>query len=261
MQGYDKTVFMTEGKYVRQCLFCEQPAKSLEHIWPDWLLALVQRKPYRQRLGSGPEVTLRGDFKARCVCRDCNNGWMSDLEGDARPVLSALMRDMALPLHQAEQQILGSWTLKTAIVLEATKPRRIGRFYTAQEKEDLRTKRLIPKTTKIWIGRFAQSGVASNGSDFTLRLVGEAEDAQASVVTVIVGHVVLQVLSLHYPSNMIAQTVNLEVKAGHWQSSLKQLYPYERTVLWPPVLSFTNGSGELGFEYLKYRWNTLSPRE
>jgi hypothetical protein len=55
------------------------------------------------------------------VCARCNNGWMSQLEEQARPLLVPLIdasREV-VDLTEDERAILGRWTLKTAAVLNA----------------------------------------------------------------------------------------------------------------------------------------------
>ena len=72
-------------------MFCGDHADSDEDAWPLWLL---------RELGQGKKVRIgfeRADgavktwggveagVKVKHVCADCNNGWMSDLEGMAQP--------------------------------------------------------------------------------------------------------------------------------------------------------------------------------
>jgi hypothetical protein len=58
----------------------------------------------------------------KCVCSQCNNGWMHDLEQRSIPVLGAMLHDIATPLDSEQQATLALWSLKTAIVVEAAKP-------------------------------------------------------------------------------------------------------------------------------------------
>lgn len=64
-------------------------------------------------------VPIRLDtFKLNRVCESCNNGWMSDLEGVAKPILMGLIKTgRALDsLNEEERQILAKWAGKTAII-------------------------------------------------------------------------------------------------------------------------------------------------
>lgn len=74
----------------RTCLFCDKPANTLEHVWPQWILPIAKnRNPITQKLGDSPSVQHQGDFKIKCICKCCNNGWMSDLEAKLQPLLGS----------------------------------------------------------------------------------------------------------------------------------------------------------------------------
>jgi hypothetical protein len=60
------------------------------------------------------------------VCKDCNAGWMSDLEMAARPLLVAGARgETDRELGRAEQLTLARWFFKTAIVLNCSQNYRL----------------------------------------------------------------------------------------------------------------------------------------
>jgi hypothetical protein len=92
----------------KTCIFCRQKVTSVEHAWPQWLLKSVggfdSQSETEAQFGAeseevrwiGPEVTVK------CVCKKCNNGWMSKLEVEAKPVLASLINDLALPLGGAD---------------------------------------------------------------------------------------------------------------------------------------------------------------
>lgn len=121
----------------KTCLFCgnllqpkknAQNAKSDEHVIPEWL---------QNYLGiTGNPVTptvfdvhnqyivdrrrhVMGAFKAGTVCYDCNHGWMSALEEEAKPILMRLIEDPPLlrTLAEPERLTVGRWALKTPAVL------------------------------------------------------------------------------------------------------------------------------------------------
>ena len=87
------------------------------------------------------------------VCRDCNNGWMSELEGCAKPILTPLIFGAASVLDGQDQITVACWAFKTAVVFEAT---RIGRpkFYTLEERRHLREDAVPPRRTSVWLGQY-----------------------------------------------------------------------------------------------------------
>lgn len=58
-------------------------------------------------------------FMVRNVCGPCNNGWMSRLEGRAKPLLIELMnmRASLLQLSDEERTVLSAWAVKTAFMI------------------------------------------------------------------------------------------------------------------------------------------------
>jgi uncharacterized Zn ribbon protein len=50
------------------------------------------------------------------VCQRCNNGWMSDLEQDAKPMSEATLDGRGRLLHAGGQRTLAARALKTAMM-------------------------------------------------------------------------------------------------------------------------------------------------
>lgn len=121
----------------KTCVFCgvalrgkgtDRTCKSDEHINPTWLI---------EHLGIGdlPVTGMRWDVPSRTVieqhshggrsfvsgrvCTGCNNGWMSTLETEAKPILIRLIADPRLlpGLSVEERHTVARWTLKTAVAL------------------------------------------------------------------------------------------------------------------------------------------------
>jgi hypothetical protein len=100
---------------------------SKEHVFSKWLLKELKYLDapialYRT-LADGSSTQVRvpvrlDDFKLKRVCRPCNNGWMSELESVAKPLLLGLIKEgRALDsLNEDERQILAKWAGKTAII-------------------------------------------------------------------------------------------------------------------------------------------------
>ena len=107
-----------------RCPFCDgdrHPTK--EHVFPEWLLeelglTKTPTKAIHQTISGQAKNTRsmnHGGMVLGKVCGDCNNGWMSELEAAARPVLLTARRKE--PLQTLDAQLLATWAFKTAIVL------------------------------------------------------------------------------------------------------------------------------------------------
>jgi hypothetical protein len=114
------------------CVGCGKPftevPRSREHILPGWLAQEVEQpnlslKQYRHDEDKTENELLRshdlGSFVIKNVCEGCNNGWMSRLEGRAKPILPDLMnmRTSLLQLSADERTTLSAWAIKTAFMI------------------------------------------------------------------------------------------------------------------------------------------------
>ncbi len=120
------------------CIFCGERGGSDEHLFPTWLNDVFAELPPRtdegnvewSRTGSSPitgEVfahswsrTEIASVTSRSFCRDCNNGWMSQLEERAKPLLKPMILGHPTGLTHAEQLIVATWATKSAMALETT---------------------------------------------------------------------------------------------------------------------------------------------
>jgi hypothetical protein len=115
------------------CAFCDRTLsrenRSKEHILPQWLLDFLEIRDENiqpTHFSSNGETlttrhhTLEG-LLAGQVCEECNNGWMSQLEQDALPILKPLMlgETTVVERNENERQIISRWTAKTAFALNS----------------------------------------------------------------------------------------------------------------------------------------------
>ncbi len=116
----------------RTCVGCGIPLTkdviSREHILPQWLAEEVRQpdlslKQYRHNEDIAQDELLRshdlGSFAIKNVCIPCNNGWVSQLEGRAQPILLGLMnmKTSLLQLSIAERSTVSAWAIKTAFMI------------------------------------------------------------------------------------------------------------------------------------------------
>lgn len=74
------------------CAFCPATANITgEHLWSDWASRVLGPRKYNLHREMPDGRVLRWatkglNEKAPVVCGDCNNGWMSDIEGELKPL-------------------------------------------------------------------------------------------------------------------------------------------------------------------------------
>jgi hypothetical protein len=236
------------------CIFCNNPSGSREHVWPKWILERKDLGPFRLKIGNGQEKVIDVELQVKTVCGKCNNGWMSDLEAEAKPILEQMFDDKPISLDQKQQEIIARWLMKTAMVYDSVKGRAAPNlFYRKDECVALREHGHIPQPTMMWIGRLDEVHRSIWGMDFTRQ--SDEGQINCTVVTLTNENFVAQVVSLHLPRTPTATTkIPMEPKYGELDSSLSQLWPPKTSALtWPPATSFTNG-GVNGYAYLLDRW-------
>jgi len=87
---------------MRSCIFCKENKVSREHVLSSWIFNKKENKssitpaayvsaidgPYvvqrfENKILERPEIG-NSNFVCRCVCENCNNGWMSQLDSNAK---------------------------------------------------------------------------------------------------------------------------------------------------------------------------------
>jgi len=118
----------------KACWFCGAgltgATTSKEHVFPQWLqkelgLAALPITPTWHAEPLGELLDERnqtwGNLVAGRICKACNNGWMSELETVAMPVLLPLVRgerDVRQLTPQGARKV-AAWAVKTVLTLSA----------------------------------------------------------------------------------------------------------------------------------------------
>jgi len=228
----------------RQCLFCPNPVDSAEHIWSDWILDdLKLATAVRITIGKAESVWVDNpEVKIECVCRKCNNGWMSALEEANKFAIRAMINDDPCGLTKRDQDKLTRWAVLKTMVLESCNSVR-PLFYTQTEREALKNTSSIPARTLVWLGRFSVKAFHAGGTDAWGEIEKVPKASHSCITTFVVGHLVVQVLTLHVFGQFANQNVSIGCKMGDWSSSLADIWPIVGPVRWPPDVSFTATRG------------------
>ena len=155
------------GRYMsKPCIFCNGTGKkSKEHLWPVWmheLLPLVgdgnnvsEMNTFQWKKQTGAKRQKRQGHlttkKLRVVCQTCNNGWMSKLESEIKPILTGILTHENLELCSQKQEILARWIALKSIIGEHSEQET---HVTPQAERNLfRTQKNIPDFFAIYIGK------------------------------------------------------------------------------------------------------------
>lgn len=161
--------FMAQYRHRDHCLFCDRTKLTDEHYLGRWFVrSLDVTTPYRVHTRDYPEVvpsgpgrvtTIRrstGDprqGKARVVCKQCNETWMSELQRVAQSVSerAKAMPGAAMLLSTDEQLSLARYAVTTTMVLETLHP---NLAYSTEAHRRSFAETLLPPTGwHVWLGR------------------------------------------------------------------------------------------------------------
>lgn len=147
---------------------------SKEHFWPDWMRSLLSREVANSHISEvrtsqfkePPVLTKRQERQGpvsskriRVVCKTCNNGWMSQLESEAKPILLSLINSGRKVLSQRETSILARWAVTKAVVGEHAEP---GTALTPPlDRENIRIGGQIPSYFRVYLSRHLTESTAA----------------------------------------------------------------------------------------------------
>jgi hypothetical protein len=236
----------------RRCVFCHGEPVNQEHALPRWLARLFSDEivDFERTLQLGnaePEVRpWRGRPFSATVggpCASCNNGWMSDLEVQAAPLLTPLIRNQDAQLDAGEQHVIATWAIKTMLML-----RLIAADDDDRELDDdiygwIQRTRSPPPAEQIWIASYAgedQWPMSFHYFGAYIRPPGEADGFQpnAHCASFAVGHLAFG-LAGHRLADGPAAVPSLP------SAAVRPIWPaYGDAVEFPPPLALAS-DGEL----------------
>ena len=233
----------------------------MEDAWPLWLMKRFpiprggRLEAERGGVPLGSWSTSNRVLPVRCACPSCNNGWMSQLENDTKPIVEALLAETETTLAKSAQLVLAAWAVKNAMVFEAFYPDR-RRFYSDLERQQMRSERTIPQRTAVWITKCVnQPNAYSAAKDLW---TGEATNAaRAYATTMAFGSLAIQVLTIRVLATVSeSATVTYDIIDGPWDEVLLQIWPvHQDSVEWPPRQGL---AAEIGLDLLTERFNPSS---
>jgi len=239
---------------VRACLFCGSTPLSTEHGMPLWTGKVIP--------GSGPwihrHVEYQGgrpirewrknvpDLKCRVLCEACNNGWMSQLERDVKPILTPLIEGQSTRLGPHHLEFLSYWALKTSLMLDRCSEASRQNIPDS-EFSDLYSRRSVLPWTYVWLGKCDRA----RGSWFQARTLDmDTKDAltRGYGATLWVGHAVFQVISIQVrgPLKLVLKPDVTKDLSPIWPRSFKLDWPAAPDLTLPQVVDLGDRIADSG---------------
>ena len=253
---------MTE---VGRCIFCAQRRQvSREHVLPRWM---VKSFDMQGRIvidsttrGVTDPVHERSDLFVHLegkICTSCNNGWLSALERQVKPILEPMvLNQRRMSLDSQQQVLLATWAIKTIFLLElawlqmypASRP---FTGYTASEAELawLFSHKTPPPRSRVWIGAFdAENRHATShiSQGLAIRNDGLQSNIPCHLSVASFGFVAFQVFSVDYVAADQYGASEFDVAPpAELREHLETLWPrLAEDLTWPPPYYFNDQQWE-----------------
>lgn len=245
---------------MRTCIFCNNKASTREDAWPKWLMkrfaasSVFYMDAERGGRKLGNWQMAKPKLLVNWLCAKCNNGWMSRIESETKPIFVAILDEKLNVINCSNQSTLACWAVKTSMVLECLNSNRIW-FYTDDERQLMCDTQTIPAITYVWIAKCVNHpNIYSAAKYFRTSIDNNSGIAYAT--TMGFGSLAFQVLSIKIPK-AIPENVSItySVTEGPWYRTLLQIWPIiQDSVRWPAGYGL---NGEIGLDALTER---LSPK-
>jgi hypothetical protein len=237
------------------CIFCGTYGPlSREDPIPRWMADVLRQ------FSTGPEILLtrsqvdKGDviwthtrkvgaasaYKVRRVCqKSCNGGWMADLEREAKPILTPLVRGERRGLLAADQEVIARWMVLKALFFDLVE----AADDTAAEVDfkSYFASRTPPERFEVWLARYEPEALhvlQHYRSSFRTRIPLEgipANTPHSQFLTLVFGHLILQSIFVNQQTVTYPPTYSRPEPEPH----IVRVWPTSATVDWPPPLKIT----------------------
>ena len=210
-----------------------------EHIFPLWtretvLPDVLGESGYIFRGSSGrfevvPDMPV-ASLQVKRVCAPCNNGWLANLEGKAKPLLSRPIQGNPRTFHQMDVHTVATWAYKTCILADLAS----SRVLTPLPFRWLCQRRHPPREVVVTMAsyggvRYPQFAL-SRPVQYKVQsdVIGNF-DLNAYLITISIGHLVFQVFGHHVRRAM-------DLVPSDWKRDYSQIiWPAPASVRWPPI--------------------------
>ena len=199
-------------------MFCGNGRAVRARVLPAWLDGCFPNdRPY--------------DAKRALACKECHDGWITEVEMRTAPLVSAMVWGLPVVLAQQNQEMLARWVAKTVLSLQVLQD---PELLPAGAYQQLRSTKRPPSGLCVsvalrphegkWPYRFASMGLSSTLRDFDVEPTFPDTMLDTYYAELCIGHVVIRVGASWTPHGQ---------KFAVGPAAI-QVWPLSAPVRWPP---------------------------
>jgi hypothetical protein len=231
------------------CIFCDSRANSNEDVFPKWVIKLLRKhddeivpmKTHRLQQPPKEYLTAESALTVGNVCEGCNNGWMSRLENDVKPIFSPMILGASTTLTASQQRQITVWLTKTAMMFDGMDKGEV--FYDGLDRKHFRRTLTPFSDTPVWLGHYAEADdLRGSALHQTLKTkLSSGNFLKMHVLTMTIGHLVSQIVSVKRMAHSdLARIVDFPTRGPSLNDALIQAWPLDlQDLTWPPVVSMS----------------------
>ncbi len=226
------------------CVFCGRVGSSEEDVFARWIANELRAGDAgfnsSKSRGRDKRSTRYLGIVTRAACRDCNGGWMSQLEQRTKPILRPAMHGEPVSWAAAQQEIVATWAFKTALTQSRSHPPGL-QVVRAEHFRYLYENGCPPKGCSIVTGRYApradeEAFAAWAGDAWTSGATPSGSKYEGYRVTLIVGRVLFRLHAFVTDTAFDMTGMATMYMDDEPIDALRTLWPLTGTVhTWPPA--------------------------
>lgn len=168
----------SDSTMTNKCLFCQNTPLTKEHVLPQWLRQHYPDISAINEFTANPKkrwTTQLFDLTARVVCKQCNEGWMSDLENKFKPLFNEMISLKKYNLDELKQSTIALWVQKTVLMLNQATPG--GIKITSETYDEIYQSKKATRRVMVWLGWRMKYGQNTNDplASFTIKQVDSVQ--------------------------------------------------------------------------------------
>lgn len=232
-----------------KCIFCQREGKmSREHLWPRWAQGTFEERerdqpvPHSIELEPHDEPPRRWDappFTAtlKDVCQQCNNGWMSQIEADAKVYMEPLIDgEEELVIDVDAQWAISRWAYLKVLLFERVDKRQ--RLFPKRRYREMYESSREEPTLPANMSVFLAAHVGQRHGQYVHRLLADAETRKPELFigTITIRHLIVQVIE-DIADDGEVKTFQHDPRVGGYEA---RIWPFSKPFKWPPRRALTD---------------------